>query len=120
MNLSDIRLSSSSSSSLSSLLSNSTCGDEDSIVIMDDCFEQMHNDEFEDDAYFKDLCEQYVNFAEEENINREKLARQLNDCRDEQHQHFLNNRNKKPWPKGRSLIIGDSLLSGIYESKMGK
>ena len=55
---------------------------------MDDCIEQMHNDEFDDDAYFKDLYEQYVNFAEEENINREKLARQLKDCRDEQHQHF--------------------------------
>ena len=92
MNLSDTRLSSSSSSSSSSLLSNSTCGDqsvEDSIVIMDDCIEQTHNDEFDDDAYFKDLYEQYVNFAEEENINREKLARQLKDCRDDQHQHFL-------------------------------
>ena len=86
MTLSRISLSPSSS-----LLSISTSDDEsveDSIVIMD-CIKYVHNDEFDDNTYFKDLYEQYVNFVEEENRNKEKLARQLKDCRDEQHQIFL-------------------------------
>ena len=31
--------------------------------------------------------------------------------------HQLTQLNKKPWPKGTYLIIGDSLLSGVEESR---
>ena len=34
--------------------------------------------------------------------------------------HQLTQLNKKPWPKGTYLIIGDSLLSGVEESRLGK
>ena len=34
--------------------------------------------------------------------------------------HHLTQVNKKPWPKGTYLIIGDSLLSGVEESRLGK